>query len=344
MLAVQAMRFGAPSVLAPQQVPDPVAGPGQVEVAMTAADVLVVEAQVRAGWGREYFPVEPPYVPGDGISGTVTAVGADVDPCWLGRRVVAYTDSQGGYADRAAVSTDKLVVVPAGLSLVDAAALTHDGPMALTALQTADLSPSEQVLVLGANGGAGNLLVQLAAGIGARVIGTARGERKRSYVRWAGADVVVDPSAADWLNRVRAEAGGPVDVVFDGVGGSLGSAAFDLVADGGRFFAYGASTGGFAQIDPTTATRRGVAVFGLAQLAEARTRVTALAEQAMAAAVEGRLRPLVGKTFGLEQAAEAHTAIEDRSVLGKILLTTDGAGAAAEPGLPGRSSAAQTRS
>ena len=109
-------------------------------------------------------------------------------------------------------------------------------------------------------------------------------------------------------------------MVFDNVGGDLGEAAFALIAAGGRFSAHGTPGGRFAQIDPEAAARRGVTVRGIrdAQLPPAERR--RLAEQAMAAAADGRLRPVIGQTFPLAQADRAHAAVEDRSVFGSTLL------------------------
>ncbi|BCJ33184.1 NADPH:quinone reductase [Actinocatenispora thailandica] len=318
MLVAEAVRFGGPDVLVGREAPEPVAGPGQVVLDVAAIDVLYVETQVRSGWGREWFPVTPPYVPGDGVAGTVTAVGDDVASDWLGRRVVGYTGSANAYAQRANVAVDQLAPVPDGLDLVDAAALSHDGPMALTLLSTAAVRAGEAVLVLGANGGAGLLAVQLVAAAGARVFGAARGERKQDLVRQAGAESVLDPSEPGWPARLR-DAGG-VDVVFDGVGGDIGTAGFDAVRRGGRFLSYGAPTGGFADIAAARAAERDVTRYGIAELSQARNEVTSLAAQAFQAAIEGRLRPAIGRVFGLRDAAAAHAAIESRAVLGKILL------------------------
>lgn len=140
MLVAEVTRFGGPDVLVPRRVPDPVPGNGQVAVAVSAVDVLFVETQVRAGWGREHFPVTPPYVPGDGVAGTVVAVGGGVDRGWLGRRVVGYTDSANAYAERVVVPVGKVVAIPDGVDDATAAALTHDGPMALTLLDTARIA------------------------------------------------------------------------------------------------------------------------------------------------------------------------------------------------------------
>ncbi|GAA3515007.1 zinc-binding dehydrogenase [Actinocatenispora rupis] len=316
MLVAEVARFGGPEVLVTRRVPDPAPETGQVVVAVSAVDVLFVETQVRAGWGREHFPVTPPYVPGDGVAGTVVAVGEGVDPAWLGRRVVGYTDSVNAYAERAVVPVEKIVPIPDGVDDATAATLTHDGPMALTLLDTARIASGTRVLVLGANGGAGLLAVGLAAAAGAYVIGAARGAAKQALVREAGAAEVVDPTDADWLDRVR-----DVDVVLDGVGGAIGSAALAAVRDGGTIFTYGAPTGGFATVDPDEARRRGITVHGLPALAQARDQVTALVARTLAEAAAGRISPVVGGTFPLTDAAGAHAAVEARTVLGKVLLT-----------------------
>jgi NADPH2:quinone reductase len=91
MRAVEVTRFGGPEVLAFRELPDPVAGPGQLVVDVAAVDVLFMDARLRAGWGKEWFTAEPPYVPGNGVAGTVRSVGPDADESWVGRRVLAHT-------------------------------------------------------------------------------------------------------------------------------------------------------------------------------------------------------------------------------------------------------------
>src|SRR5438093_2793469 len=97
MRVIEATEFGGPEVLVPVDSSDPVAGPGQVVVDVAVADVLFVDTQIRRGWGGEYFTVQPPYVPGNGVAGQVSAVGAGVDPGWVGRHVVTHTGERGGY-------------------------------------------------------------------------------------------------------------------------------------------------------------------------------------------------------------------------------------------------------
>jgi NADPH2:quinone reductase len=109
-------------------------------------------------------------------------------------------------------------------------------------------------------------------------------------------------------------------VVFDSVGGQLGRQAFEIIADGGRFSAHGAPSGGFTPVDPEQARRRGISVRGIeqAQLSDQDRR--RLTHQALREAAAGRIKPIIGQTFPLEMAADAHAAIEARTVVGKTLL------------------------
>ncbi|MQA84873.1 MAG: zinc-binding dehydrogenase [Streptosporangiales bacterium] len=325
MRVVQAASFGGPEVLVTSEAPDPVAGPGQAVVAVSVVDALFVDTQIRRGLGGEHFAVRPPYVPGGGVAGTVTAVGEGADAGWIGRSVAAHTGGgggYGGYTEQTLAPAEELIPVPDGLGLQEAAALLHDGNTALGLLETTGARAGEWVLVTAAGGGLGILLVQLAHAAGARVVAAARGKQKLDLVAELGADVAVDYSEAGWSERVREATGGTgVDVVFDGAGGEIGAAAFEIVAPGGRFSAHGAP-GGFTQIDRHEAERRGVTVRGIEQVqglgASARRRV----ERALAEATAGRIRPVIGQTFPLERAADAHAAIEAREVIGKTLLLT----------------------
>ena len=178
MRIVQVTEFGGPEVLVLSEAPEPVAGPGQVVVDVSVAPVLFLDTQIRSGLARDWFATVPPYVPGAGVAGEVASVGEGVDPDWVGRRVVASTADGGGYVERAVVAADDLIAVPEGLGIAEAAALLHDGRTAVSLIDQADLRLKEWVLILGAGGGLGSLLIQLAHGAGARVIGAARGKEK----------------------------------------------------------------------------------------------------------------------------------------------------------------------
>ncbi|WP_326811292.1 zinc-binding dehydrogenase [Streptomyces scopuliridis] len=323
MRAARVTAFGGPEVLVTAEAPDPVAGPREVVIAVAVVDTIFVQTQVRAGWGQEYFPVRPPYILGGGVAGTVRSVGDGVDAGWTGRRVVASIGITGGSAELVATSVESLVPVPDELPFTTAAAVFQDGVTALALMDLTGVTAGERVLITGASGGMGTLMVQLAKARGAYVVGVARGARKTALVRELGADAVVDGAHDDWPARAREALGATgADVVLDGVGGETGLAAFPLTADGGRFSAHGAPTGGFAPVDAREAADRRIRLLGIADVQIPQRETVRLAAQALTDTAAGRLRPVIGGTFPLDRAADAHRAIEGRGLLGKVLLTT----------------------
>jgi NADPH2:quinone reductase len=317
MLAVQVKEFGGPEVLQLVEVPDPVAGPGEAVIQTAASSVLWVETMIRRTGGRPHFDVEVPYIPGNGVGGVVVAVGDGVDADWLGREVVGHTGGGGGYAEQVALPVDALSVVPSGLKVSDAAALLHDGITATAIFDALRVGDGDRVLIVGASGGLGIVAMQLARSRGARVVGTARDEGKLARLRELG--TVVDSEDPDWAAKVRSELE-EVDVIIDNIGGALGEAAFDLLAQNGRFSAHGTPSGRFANLDPDRIRERGAEVIGIrdAQLDTATRR--RLTDQILAEAAAGTIHPLIGQTWPLERAAQAHAAIENRTVFGTTQL------------------------
>jgi NADPH2:quinone reductase len=320
--AIEVVRFGTPDVLELRELPNPAPGPGQVVVTAAACDVLFVDTMIRSGRGTDYFPIRPPYVPGNGVGGSVTALGDGVDPSWVGQLVVAQTGGSGGYAELAAIDLDGCAPVPDGVDLLDATAVLHDGTTALRILEMTAPEPGEWALVLGAAGGMGILLVQLLAARGVRVVGAARGSTKRDVVLVAGAAASIDYGEAGWSDAVL-DGGQRPTVVLDGVGGTIGAEAFGLIADGGRFSAHGTPSGSFAPIDPVEAALRGVTVTGIADLQFGEGDRSRLITAILAELGAGRLAPLVGQTFSLAEASKAHLAIESRETVAKTLLLSD---------------------
>ncbi|WP_433314444.1 zinc-binding dehydrogenase [Micromonospora sp. CA-269861] len=315
MRAIWLREFGGPDVLVPGTAPDPTPGPGQVLIDVAHANITFIETQLRAGRPGP-FRLTPPLIPGNGVGGVITAVGSDVDPALTGQRVVSATGGSGGYAERAAVDASASIAVPVGLALDDAVALLADGRTATMLIEAVGVRPGERVLVEAAAGGVGSLLVQLAVRAGARVIGVAGGRRKVDLLPGLGAELAVDYLLPEWAEQVRAAVGG-VDVVLDGVGGSVALAAFDLLPPGGRMVSFGLASGEWSPVSVEAATARQVTVVR-PDVPPARLR--AYTEQALADAAAGRLRPLIGQRFPLERAADAHAAIEARATVGKTLL------------------------
>jgi NADPH:quinone reductase-like Zn-dependent oxidoreductase len=212
-------------------------GPGarQPRVAVEATGVSFAEQQMRRG---KYYDQPPfPFVPGYDLVGTVTAVGPDVDPAMIGRRYAAIT-KVGGWASDVVVDAGDLVAVPDGVAPADAATLLINGATAYRMLHVAaEVRPGQTILVLGANGGVGNTLVQLARRDGIRVIGTAS-KRHHDALRALGAEPV-DYRDPDMPARVRELAPKGVDAVFDHVGGPGIVESYRLLARGGTLVSYG---------------------------------------------------------------------------------------------------------
>jgi NADPH:quinone reductase len=306
--------FGPPEVLVPTDLPDPVAGPGQALIEVEIANITFVETQLRAGTAPPAMAPQLPVILGNGVGGVIAA---GPDPAQRGARVISTTGGSGGYAERVAVDAAGVIAVPDDVGLAKAVALLADGRTAMSLMRAAEVRAGETVLVEAAAGGVGSLLVQLAVGAGARVVAAAGGERKLELARELGADETVDYTEPAWTERVR----DGVDVVFDGVGGEIGPAAFELVRPGGRFCAFGLAGGTFTQIPDSEAARRNVAVVRATRPTPDEMR--ALTKAALAEAQAGRLRPVIGQTFPLENAAAAHRAIEARETVGKTLLLVD---------------------
>jgi NADPH2:quinone reductase len=318
---IEVTRFGGPEVLKLRERPDPIAGTGEVIVDVAAIPLLWLDTVLRSGKGRDWFAVEPPYVPGNGVAGTVSSTGPGVDAGWIGREVVTDTRQTGSYAERVAVPADGLVPIPDGLSALTAAALLTDGRTALGILAGISVQAGTAVLITGAAGGMGLLLGQLATARGARVVGAARGEAKLAAVRANGAVAAIDYSESGWPNRVLAALDGESPtVVLDGVGGEVGRAAFAIIAGGGVFSAHGAASGDFTPLDQDAARERGITVRGISDVQFAPEEGARRLRDALAEAVAGRIAPVIGPTYPLADADEAHRRIEERDVIGKSLL------------------------
>lgn len=312
MRAVVMRTFGGPEVLGVEEVDLPDPGPGEVVVQVQFASVTFVETQVRAG----AFGAPPlPRVLGNGVGGRVVGLGPDVDEGWRGQEVVTTTGGTGGYAEQAIAKAADLVPVPAEIPLPDAVALLADGRTALLIEEVIRFAPGQRVLVLAAAGGVGSLLIQLALSEGAEVIGAAGGARKGVVVANLGAQFA-DYGDPGWHLGV-----GSVDVLADGVGGPLGTAATRLVGPGGQVSRYGFASGSDAKPSSSDLRARGVRVHELGG-SPGPDRNRGLIERALRVAAAGVWRPVIGQVMPLEEAAAAHGRIESRRTFGKTLLDT----------------------
>jgi NADPH:quinone reductase len=324
MHAIRLHAFGPPENLRYERVDDPRPGPGQARIAVAAAGVHLIDTVLREG--RPMGPLalpDLPTIPGREVAGTVDAVGPEVDERWLGRRVVAHLGpASGGYAELAVREAEALHALPDGLADDAAVAMIGTGRTALAILEVARPTADDVVLVTAAAGGLGSLLVQAARNARATVVGVAGGPAKVDRVRQLGADVAVDYAAAGWSDAVRAALDGrDVTVALDGVGGAIGRGALELLGVGGRLILFGAASGEQIELSVGDLYSRGLTVSAAigARIAQRPGGLRALEEQALAAAADGRLLPLVQR-FALAQAAAAHTAIQARGTVGKTVL------------------------
>ncbi len=264
MRAIVLREYGTPEQLRLEEVPEPVAGPGEVVVEVEAAGIQFVETQIRSGSLEGVSPVGPktlPWTPGREVAGVVRSVGDGADQALVGQRVAGQTATGGGYAERAVLAAGSVHLLPEALGSAEAVSLLGTGRTAVALMATAGIGKGDTVLVESAAGAVGTLVLQLARAAGAeRPIGLARGAEKLKLVREFGADVAIDYTDPDWSEQVRRAAPDGVTVVLDALGGQTGQQAFELLAPGGRFVVFGFSSGTITQLDPVVVAERGVTV------------------------------------------------------------------------------------
>ncbi len=322
MRAALVQEFGPPESLVTGELPDPVAGPGEVLVEVAAAGVNFPDILVVAG-SYQILP-ERPFSPGKEIAGTVRAVGEGVDRLSVGDRVLAQIE-HGGYAELVAVPEPQVVALPDEVPFVDAAAF---GLGAITAhfalVRRAGLRPGETVLVTGAGGGVGSAGVQIAKALGATVIAVAQDEERAALARQQGADSVVlaGPSLRDDVLALTEGRG--ADVVLELVGGEVFAQSLRCTAWEGRLVVIGFASGDLPTMKAGHILVKNLAVLGL-QVSDYRDRepesVRAAIEHLLQLYVDGRLTVPVTRTYLLEQAGAALEAVRSGSVAGKVVLT-----------------------
>lgn len=321
MRAIRHHEFGEPAVLRLEDLPDLEPGPGQARIAVAVAGVHLLDTSLRRGEsGGPMAPPELPTIPGREVAGTVDAVAADVDPSWVGRRVVAHLGMvPGGYAEQAVADIDLLVEVPARVALGDAVCAIGTGRTAMGIVEVEPPGPADVVLVLSAAGGLGWLLTQEARARGAAVVAAARGARRTALLREHGLDRVVDYGEPGWAEKLH-----DVTLVYDGVGGEAGKAALDALRTGGRLAMFGYSSGAPTPVDADAEARRGVQVtWSLGpRMVALPGGIPGLAARALSRVASGEWRPLVS-SYPLAEAVRAHADLEGRRALGKVTLTTN---------------------
>ncbi|MGB2572194.1 NAD(P)H-quinone oxidoreductase [Micromonospora citrea] len=314
---------GGPEALVWAEVPDPEPGPGEVVVDVRASAVNRADLLQRQG----FYPPPPgaPAYPGLECSGVVGAVGDGVTGWEVGQDVCALL-AGGGYAERVAVPAGQLLPVPAGVDLVDAAALPE---VACTVwsnvVRLARLGKGETLLVHGGGSGIGTFAIQLGAALGATVVATARAA-KHERLRELGAAHTVDYREQDFVEEVRRVTDGRgADVVLDIMGASYLARNVAALADGGRLVVIGMQGGRKAELDlgALLAKRASVAATALRSrpLDDKAEIVRGVREQVWPLVESGVVRPVVDRRLPMTDAAQAHRLVESSDHLGKVLLT-----------------------
>lgn len=323
MRAIVVNEPGAPDVLRLEEVEAPQPGPGEVLIEVAVAGVNFADVGMRAGMMGGPHAVELPYTPGFEAAGVVAAVGNGAEGIAEGDRVAAVLPA-GGYAEYAAAPAESVVQIPDGVDFAAASALLVQGLTAYGVLHdSARVREGDAVLVMAAGGGVGTLAVQLAKLAGAgTVVGAAGSRGKLDLTLSLGAHHAVDYTGEAWVDEVMEATGGRgVDVALECVGGDIGARAYECLAPLGRLVTYGAAGGeGLRPPDMWQLNLKGQTVGGYGG-PWLRPGAAQRAREAISGFLQsGSLRVIGGASFPLEDAPEAHRAIEERRTSGKVLL------------------------
>ncbi|PYF97846.1 putative NAD(P)H quinone oxidoreductase, PIG3 family [Georgenia satyanarayanai] len=321
---MRAITVSADARLELTELPDPSPGHGEVVLDVAAAGLNRADVLQRAG----HYPPPPGAsdIIGLEVSGTVRELGEGVTGWQVGDRVCALL-AGGGYAEQVAVPAGQLLPVPAGLDLVDAAALPEAVCTAWSNLvDVAGLSAGQTVLVHGGSGGVGSAAIQLSRALGARVLTTAGGPGRAARCEELGADVVIDYHGDVPAAVHEATGGTGADVILDvlGAGGLADNVA--MLATGGRLVVIGTQRGTRGEVDLMALMRKRASVHGTTlrarPLGEKAAIVTAVRERVWPMLHDGRLRAVVHDRLPLAQAERAHELLDSGEVFGKLLLVT----------------------
>jgi len=307
-------------VLVEAEVDEPVVAPGDVLIEVAAAGVNRADVAQREG----HYPAPPgsPDWPGLEVSGTVLEA-PELSGFAVGDAVCALLGG-GGYAERVAVPAGQVLPVPVGIDLVDAAGLPEVvATVWSNVFLLADLRAGETLLVHGGSSGIGTMAVQLGRAFGARVAVTARSASKLEACAELGADILIDYTVDDFVERMKAETGG-ADVILDVVGGDYLARNVRALAVNGRI-ANIASMGGTASLNLNALMMKRGTIRSTslrARPAEEKASIVASVRENVWPLIEnGTVHPVIGARFPLAEAAAAHELMESSEHVGKILLT-----------------------
>jgi NADPH2:quinone reductase len=324
MQAIVCRAYGPPQSLVMAEAPDPEPGPGQIVIDVHAAGVNFPDVLLVQG----LYQVKPPlpFSPGVEAAGIVAAVGADVTGIRVGDRVAAGV--MGGFAERAVAQAATTIVLPNEVDFVTAAGMVLTYGTAYHALvDRALLHAGERLYVSGAGGGVGTAAIDLGKVLGAHVVGSASSEAKRAAAKRAGADAVLDASAKDLVEQIKAASGGGIDVALDNVGGEQFDAALRAANRDAQLLVVGFAGGTIPQIPANRILLKELNVLGVYWgdwAARYPDRNRANFDAIFALMRVGKLHPHVDATYAFADAPQAIADLHERRLVGKGVVRVRG--------------------
>jgi NADPH2:quinone reductase len=326
MKAVRYHETGEEDVLRWENAPDPQPGPKDVLIKVEAAGVNYADVMRRSG--RYHFKTEFPSLLGTEAAGTVVSVGASVTEFKEGDRVFCRTTAAGCQAELVSAPVSEVLSMPASISFAEAAAIPVIFLTAYHMLKTlAPLRPGETVLVHAAASGVGTAAVQLAKVWGAKVIATASMEPKLDLARRLGAVECINYQKQDFVAEVlRYTDDVGVDRVLECVGGDVLLNSLTALAPGGRLMIYGRASGNLPPLPPEQIFAKNLQIYGLNIGGKPWTQAIhrAALDEILQLMAQGKVKPVISKTFPMAEVADAHRYLSNRQTMGKVILVPSG--------------------
>jgi NADPH2:quinone reductase len=318
--AIVVAEGGGPEKLVLADVPDPTPAVGELIVQVSAAGLNFIDTYQRGG----LYPMDFPFTPGLEGAGVVVEVGESVDDFSIGDRV-GWTSVIGSYAEKHAVPADAAIPIPEAVDEATTAAMLLQGVTAhYLATDTYSLARGDRCLIHAGAGGVGLLLTQIAKLYGAEVVTTVGTDQKAQLSKDAGSDHVVVYTRENFKDAIEDAYGPhPLDVIYDGVGAATFEDSLDLLRPRGMMVTFGNASGPVPAVSPLTLAQKGSLFLTrptMTHYLQTREELLGRANALFEWIADGHLNVRVGAEYPLEQASDAHRALEGRQTTGKVLL------------------------
>lgn len=322
MKALRIEKHGGPEVMQVVDLPTPEPKPGEIRVRVEAAGLNYSDIMIREG--SYVDPTPMPYFPGREACGVIDKIGPGVKGFELGQRVVA-TSPGGAFAEYLCTNAAGLLPCPAGMSPEVGASLMIQG---LTAIHCLDdlgqLKKDETVLIHAAAGGVGSLAVQIAVAMGGRVFGTASSASKCDQIKALGA-TPINYSEGDWVKKLfDLNKGGGVKLILESVGGSVYLRSFaEALRPFGRMVVYGAASGEVVSLSNRDILASNKILMGYylgAYFPDHMSRIMSASMKLVQFIAQGKVKPVIGQTFSLDQSKDAFECMQKRRSIGKVII------------------------